>query len=261
MNIIDLLKKYDKKYEEGVPEVSDAEYDKLRETAAELHPEDPYFQNVGAPKGKVKLPYHLGSLNKTKTDTVVKWLKDTGDFFVISEKVDGASFMVEYQDGNVIAAYRRGDGEKGHDITNKAKLFCPTIDMGGYWAFRGEAILPNPSDFGYKNRRNGAAGLLNKDDASNCQYLRPWFFEIIETDNKFYRDRMEDEDGRWDILEEIFPVNTPGHWYLDIQETLIEGRVVDRLIAILRNSRERNNLYDVDGLVLTLNKSERENVA
>ncbi len=265
MNIIDLLKKYDKKYEEGMPEVSDTEYDKLRETAAELHPEDPYFQNVGAPKGKVKLPYHLGSLNKIKTDTVVKWLKDTGDFFVISEKVDGASFMVEYQDGEVIAAYRRGDGEKGHDITNKAKLFCPTINIGGYWAFRGEAVLPNPSDFGYKNRRNGAAGLLNKDDASNCQYIRPWFFEVIETDvtnfSFMYDGGMDTEAERWEILEELFPTNSPGHWYLDIQETLIGGRVEDRLVAILRNSREHNNLYDVDGLVITLNKSERENVA
>jgi DNA ligase (NAD+) len=167
MNIIDLLKHHDEKYDAGKPEVSDTEYDKLRETAKELYPGDPYFQSVGAPKGKVKLPYHLGSLNKVKTDNVLAWLKKNGKLFVISEKIDGASFMVEYQDGEVVAAYTRGDGEQGQDITEKAKLFCPTIDFGGYWAFRGEAVLPNPFDFGYKNRRNGAAGLLNKDDATN----------------------------------------------------------------------------------------------
>jgi len=261
-NIIDLLKKYDKKYAEGVPEVSDTEYDKLRETAAELHPEDPYFQNVGAPKGKVKLPYHLGSLNKVKTDTVVKWLKDKDKgIFVISEKVDGASFMVEYQDGEVVAAYTRGDGDKGQDITEKAKLFCPRMDFGGYWAFRGEAVLPNPSDFGYKNRRNGAAGLLNKDDETNCQYIRPWFFEIIENDSHHYSTYLDAESGRWNLLEEIFPVNTPGNWLLDSQELLIEGGVEERLVAILKNSRERDQLYDVDGLVLTVDRSERENVA
>lgn len=263
-NIIDLLKLYDKKYNDAEPIVSDTEYDKLRETAKELHPDDPYFDTVGADTTgeKVKLPYIMGSLNKVKVDTVIKWLKDSeAKLFVISEKIDGASFMVEYQDGFPIAGYTRGDGEKGKDISDKVKLFCPSMDMGGYWCFRGEAVLPNPADFGYKNRRNGAAGLLNKDDATNCQYLRPWFFEIIETDNKFYRDRMGDEAGRWDILEEIFPVNTPGHWYLDIQETRIKGRTEDRLVAILKNSRERNKLYEVDGLVLTINESERENVA
>ena len=263
MNIIDLLKKYDEKYEQGVPEISDTEYDKLRETAQELHPEDPYFKDVGAPKGKVKLPYHLGSLNKVKTDSVVKWLLGRGSgIYVISEKVDGASFMVEYQDGEVIAAYRRGDGERGHDITDKAKLFCPKIDFGGYWAFRGEAILPNPSDFGYKNRRNGAAGLLNKDESTNCQHIRPWFFEIIETDiTHHYSTYLDAESGRWNLLEEIFPVNTPGNWLLDSQELEIENRVEERLIAILKNSRIRDQLYDVDGLVLTVDKSERENVA
>lgn len=264
-NIIDLLKLYDKKYTEGEPEVSDTEYDKLRETAKELHPDDPYFQTVGADTTgeKVKLPYIMGSLNKVKVDTVLSWLKKTGKDFIISEKIDGASFMVEYQDGFPIAGYTRGDGEKGKDISDKVKLFCPEIAVNGYWCFRGEAVLPNPADFGYKNRRNGAAGLLNKDDATNCQYLRPWFFEIVDTDvtnfSFMYDGDMQTEDGRWNILEELFPVNFPNHWTL--KAPFIEKETEDRLVGILKSARENDEHYEVDGLVLTLNESERENVA
>ena len=271
MNIIDLLKHYDKKYDEGLPEVSDTEYDKLRETAKELHPGDPYFQSVGAPtptRDKVKLPFVLGSLNKVKTDSVYDWFKSKGKHhYIASDKVDGASFMVIYEDGKPIAGFTRGDGEYGKDISNKVKLFCPDISNKGHWVFRGEADLPNPSKFGYKNRRNGAAGLLNKDDASNCQYIRPWFYEIIEykpasslTDEYTISDdkiNLDWETTRWETLEELFPVNTPRNWTIDYP---VKGNIEERLIALLKHSRENNELYDVDGIVIAVNDSERENV-
>jgi len=271
MNIIDLLKHYDKKYDEGKPEVSDTEYDRLRETAKEIYPEDSYFKSVGAPtptRDKIKLPYILGSLNKVKTDSVYDWFKSKGKHhYVASDKVDGASFMVIYEDGKPVAGYTRGDGEFGKDISNKVKLFCPTISDKGKWVFRGEAVLQDPSRFGYKNRRNGAAGLLNKDDASNCQYLCPWFYEIIEykpassltdkhTENTD-RINLDWETSRWEALEELFPVNTPRNWTVDYP---VKGNIEERLLALLKYSRENNELYDVDGIVVAVNDSERENV-
>jgi len=269
MNIIDLLKDYDKKYAEGKPEVSDTEYDKLRETAQELHPEDPYFQSVGAPapRDKAKLPFVLGSLNKVKIDSVYDWFKSKGKHhYIASDKVDGASFMVIYKNGKPIAGYTRGDGEFGKDISDKVKLFCPEISNKGYWVFRGEVVLQDPSRFGYKNRRNGAAGLLNKDDTSNCQYLRPWFYEIVEykpasslTDRYVENNKLnlDSETSRWEILEELFPVNTPRNWTIDYP---VKEMIEERLVALLKHSRENNELYDVDGLVIAVNESDRENV-
>ena len=256
MNIIDLLKHYDKKYTEGEPEVSDTEYDKLRETAKELHPHDPYFKTVGAPGEKVKLPYTLGSLNKVKIDTVIDWLNKTGDAYIISEKLDGASILVEYQDGRVIAAYTRGDGENGKDITDKAELFCPEINEKGYWAFRGEASLDNPAKFGYKNRRNGAAGLLNKDGTENCEHIKPYFYEIVEGE-----DVPDTEWTRWKVLETIFGNRyVPKWWLLTYTQDTVPEKVIDRLVGVLKEARE-HNYYDVDGLVICLDESERENVA
>lgn len=248
MNIIDLLKHYDKKYDKGNPEVSDTEYDTLRETAKDFHPDDPYFKTVGAPGEKVRLPFKMGSLNKVKIDSVMDWLC-AGEAYVISEKLDGSSIMVEYRDGHVVGAYRRGDGEFGQDITEKAKIFCPTINVNGYWVFRGEAILDeDPSMFGYKNRRNGAAGLLNKDGTENCQYIKPRFYEIVDGE-----DVPDTEWTRWKALDRLFGAEYMPKWWLLTGEPSL-----DKLVNTLKESRENNTRYDVDGLVLCLDESERE---
>jgi len=263
MNIIDLLKIYDKKYADGQPEISDTDYDMMREEAKELFPEDPYFESVGVPGEKVKLPYVMGSLNKMKIDTVLDWLKKTGKNFIVSEKVDGASFLVIYEDGKPIAGYRRGDGELGTDITDKVKLFCPEIYSSGRWVFRGEAVLDkDPADFGYKNRRNGASGLLNKDGTENCQHLKAYFYEIVEAPDDLNMESVPNnewtEERRWEIIEELWGTqNNPMWWTLN--GPFVDGETEDRLVALLQSAREHDR-YDVDGLVITLNDSDREDV-
>lgn len=256
-NIIELLKEYDRKYYDGEPEISDLEYDLLRKDAQEQNPEDPYFSQVGAPieNGKVHLPYILGSLNKVRMENLFDWLRGTGIEFLVSDKIDGVSIYVEYKNGDVVFASTRGDGFYGKDITDKAKIFCPHISKDGRWCFRGEAILDcDPKPLGYKTKRNGCAGILNRDDRKHSNFIKPYFYEIIDCPES-YTD-MDTEIGRMSWLERIFPY-VP-HCQLLSLGAYNKEVVEEWILEILRISKTRK--YDTDGLVITLNDSERENV-
>ena len=186
--IIEKLKEYDKLYhEESEPAISDSEYDILKDTAKKMYPDNPYFQTVGYPVllGKVKLPFVLGSLNKEKPETIESWLIDNftiSDKLFASAKLDGVSFIVEYFDGKITFAGTRGDGYIGRDITDKARIFCiDKISLTGHVALRGELTLwkDDYKKLGFKNRRNGAAGIVNRDDMNNCEYLHPFIHEVL----------------------------------------------------------------------------------
>jgi len=179
-----MLKEYDKLYYNGESPITDQEYDVLKEEARKDIPSDPYFNEVGAsvPGEKVKLPFVLGSLNKVKTDTLDKWTSGVKGPYVVMEKLDGVSFYIEYFKGKVRRAATRGDGEYGKDITDKAKIFCPEIEFLGKMTCRCEAMLTFDLDkkLGFKNRRNGVSGIINKDGIENVEYITPFFYEIIE---------------------------------------------------------------------------------
>lgn len=257
-NIIDLLKEHDKKYHAGEPEISDTEYDLLRRSAQEQNPEDPYFSEIGAPieNGKVALPYILGSLNKVRLENLVDWMRNTGTEFIVSDKIDGVSIYVEYEDGDVVFASTRGDGNYGKDITEKAQIFCPRIERDGKWYVRGEAVLDcEPSQIGYKTKRNGCAGILNRDDNKHSDFIKPYFYEIIDCPVS-YTD-MDTVIGRMAWLERIFP-HVPHYELINIYDWENKHLIEMYFMNLIRKSKTRD--YETDGLVIVLNESERENV-
>ena len=62
-----LLRNLDQKYYNNESEISDSEYDLLRE---EYEKKFGKYESIGAPvtEGAVLLPYHLGSMDKIKTN-------------------------------------------------------------------------------------------------------------------------------------------------------------------------------------------------
>lgn len=247
---IEQLKKWDALYyEEGSPVVSDAEYDAFKEKTRTKFPAHPYFSTIGADiKGKkVKLPYTLGSLNKTKPDgSYEKWDKTYEGSKIISPKLDGVSILVQYIDGKVNKAFTRGNGEYGKDITDKAKIFCPVSTEKGTFDIRGECLLADKDhiDLDFKTRRNGVAGLLNNDDIKNCDKIKVLFYELINTE-------LEKEEERIAKLKKHFPDNT-------IDFLLLETITEEVLIDVLKKFKKAYSTIDIDGLVITLNESERE---
>jgi DNA ligase (NAD+) len=240
-------------YNHGTSEVSDEEYDELKEKARELFPDHPYLGTVGAKvsKGKVTLPYVLGSLNKVKPDNIIDWFSKRKGPYAASEKLDGVSFYVEYEDGKVVRAATRGDGYTGVDITEKARKFCPSFTSIGKFVFRCEAMLLGNihKDLGFKTARNGAAGIINRDDMWGCGFITPFYYEVIEA--PFTVSKDETEYHRIRFLENNFK---------NVPEIFIfaEHHTVDDLLLFLKKCEQKD--YEIDGLVITPMDYERENV-
>jgi DNA ligase (NAD+) len=111
-------------YYEGQPIMSDAEYDALRGELARLAPGSVHLAQVGAPTKSGVWPeaYHtrpMGSLLKVnEPGEYLTWAaKYTSGIVHWSEKLDGFSVNLEYEDGVFARAITRGDGIKGENIS------------------------------------------------------------------------------------------------------------------------------------------------
>jgi len=253
--MIRTLKEHDDAYYNGDVEITDADYDDLKDKARAIRPDHPYFDDIGAPISgkKVDLPFVLGSLHKKKTDTIEKWIEKHPGPHCISEKLDGVSFMVTYgfKDGKVISATTRGDGYQGSDITDKAKMFCPVIkNLKHNFSFRCEAMLIGDTHkkLGFKTRRNGTAGILNKDGIKNAKYIVPYFYEILDGGSVEH----DSEISKFTLMQSM-GLKTPNIMHMSNSPDVIES-LTDFLTMC------KSHLKDIDGLVITPDNYVREDV-
>ena len=108
----------DSYYNTNTSHITDEEYDRIRENLEESDPTNPYLLEVGAPvnEDKITLPYWMGSMNKKKTEEQVeKWQVKYPGEVVISDKLDGISFLLTQEDGET-RLYSRGNGKEGKDL-------------------------------------------------------------------------------------------------------------------------------------------------
>ncbi|MDE5688260.1 MAG: NAD-dependent DNA ligase LigA, partial [Paramuribaculum sp.] len=149
------------------PEISDREFDmKMKELEA-LEKEYPEFDDPYSPthrvgsdisKGFEQAPhiYPMLSLGNTYSiedvDAFVKRVREGlggQDFSIVGEmKFDGTSISLIYEDGRLVRAVTRGDGEKGDIVTENVKTIrsIPLVLKGTGWPrrfeIRGEIVLP-----------------------------------------------------------------------------------------------------------------------
>jgi len=172
-------------YQEDREIMSNLEYDTLYDELLALEEETGLVLS-GSPTTKVgyeilsELPKEkhaapMLSLDKTKSVLDLRsWLLDkTG---VLSWKMDGLTVVLTYQDGELVKAVTRGNGEIGEVITNNARVFANIpnkISYKGELTIRGEAVIKY-SDFEkindtimdvdakYKNPRNLCSGSVRQ---------------------------------------------------------------------------------------------------
>ena len=172
-------------YQESREIMSNFEYDKLYDELVSLEKETGIVfansptQNVGyevvsaLPKERHEKP--MLSLNKTKSvEELADWLG--GQTGLLSWKMDGLTIVLTYQNGTLVKAVTRGNGEIGEVITANAKAFVNVplnISYQGELILRGEAII-RYSDFEkineqiedvdakYKNPRNLCSGSVRQ---------------------------------------------------------------------------------------------------
>ncbi len=184
--LVELLNKAGKSYYlQGQEIMSNYEYDALYDELVSLEKETGYVlsnsptANVGyevlseLPKERHESP--MLSLDKTKNpEELAEWLGDqTG---ILSWKLDGLTIVLTYENGELVKAVTRGNGEVGEIITNNARVFknVPvTIPFKNKLILRGEAIITYSdfekineqipeADAKYKNPRNLCSGSVRQ---------------------------------------------------------------------------------------------------
>ena len=173
-------------YGTGDSPLPDAEYDALKDELAALVAEHPELEPPDSPLGKVNAPAELTgptvrharpmlSLAKATTEEQVRAFCERfpGQAFRVSEKLDGLSLSVVYQDGRLDYVATRGTGAVGELVTDKVRHVIPglpdEIEAGGRVEVRGEAVMLRSTWRVYNdahpdkiltNPRSGAAGTL-----------------------------------------------------------------------------------------------------
>ena len=166
-------------YAEDREIMSNFEYDRLYDELKRLEEESGLVmagsptESVGyepveyLPKERHASP--MLSLGKTKSREELKeWLGDRDG--LLSWKEDGLTVVVTYDEGKLVKAVTRGNGEVGEVITPNARTFknIPlVIPYKGLLVVRGEAVI-SYSDFEKINSQEMAADQLYKNPRNLC---------------------------------------------------------------------------------------------
>ena len=165
-------------YNRADPEISDADFDALRDELQSLSPNHPQLSRVGSdpPPGSTKVDhlFRMMSLDKATSDAeVAHFVGETtakGRRFVCQPKLDGSALSLEYRRGRLVRAATRGNGRRGEDVTANARRMMNVpekLDWKGDCHVRGEVVMPLQL-FREKysevapNPRNLAAGALRQ---------------------------------------------------------------------------------------------------
>ena len=187
--LIQILNKWTKAYDEGHPVVSDKEWDELYFELKKLEDESG-IALPGSPTGKisyevkselkkVKHNHKMLSLDKTKDwDEFLNYFADLDSSKDVCGmiKLDGLTCSLRYAGGKLISAETRGNGEIGEDIFHNILTLTSVpryIDYDSELIIDGEVICTT-SEFEkfkdeYKNPRNFASGSIRLLDANECK--------------------------------------------------------------------------------------------
>lgn len=263
--LVDDLNKYrNAYYNESKSLISDFEYDQLYDQLQKLEEEigiilsNSPTQSVGyevkSELKKVKHSHPMLSLDKTKSVNDLKKFASDKDC-VLMCKMDGLTCLITYEDGNLVKAETRGNGEVGEDITHNAKVFdnIPLrINYPGKLEVEGEAIITykdfeeinskiKNEDDKYKNPRNLASGSVRQLDSKIA----------AERHIKFVVWKIPTRSNGFSMTENFHFAKTLGfdvvphlpYYAVDEEET---NEMIDELKNVANTFG-----YPIDGLVMT----------
>ncbi|WP_121629739.1 NAD-dependent DNA ligase LigA [Tropicibacter alexandrii] len=189
---------------EDAPEISDADYDRLKRRNAEIEARFPHLKRSDSPSDQVGAPVSDGfakvrhvvrmmSLSNafedediTDFDTSIRRYLGLGEgdplSYTAEPKIDGLSLSLRYERGQLVQAATRGDGAEGENVTANARTIddIPQSipDAPDILEIRGEVYMSH-ADFAelnerqaakggktFANPRNAAAGSLRQLDSS-----------------------------------------------------------------------------------------------
>ena len=268
----------------NAPEISDKEFDdKMRQLQdlEKLHPEmaDPNSptMRVGSDLSKdFKQVYHqypMLSLGNTYSESEVtdfynrvKELLGNEEFEICCElKFDGTSISLVYEDGQLVQAVTRGDGEKGDDVTDNVKTIrsIPLVLHGDYpqrFEIRGEILMPwvvfeelnrereAREEPLFANPRNAASGTLKLQNSSvvASRKLDAYLYYLLG--------EQVPCDGHYENLQKA------ASWGFKISEHMRKVKTLQEVFDFINYwDTERKNLpVATDGIVLKVNSLRQQ---
>ena len=265
------------------PTISDYDFDMKLSKLHKLEQENPSLSSPDSPTQRVggditekfeKVAHSspmLSLSNSYNKEDIQEWaeraVKLTGNEeleYTLELKYDGVAISLHYEEGQLIKAVTRGDGNTGEDVTTNVRTIksIPLKLHGDYpdkFEIRGEIFLPHASfeklnktreEEGeplYANPRNTASGTLKSQDSKipASRGLDCFLYYLVLNKNPY--------QGHFESLEKA------GEWGFKVpQEKLkyvAKSTTVDGVMEFIGYwDNERKKLpFEIDGIVIKVN--------
>lgn len=271
------------------PEIGDQEYDALFAQLKALEAEHPKLVTSDSPtqrvsgrplEGFASVRHAVPMLSMDNTynadelrafDERVRKQLDTSDYdYAVELKIDGLAISLRYEQGKLVTAATRGDGETGDDVTANVRTIksvpLSLIDSSGVpdlLEVRGEVYMPTTSfaalnesraeagEPAFANPRNAAAGSLKLLDARVTATRNLAFFAYAT--GALSQPLADDHSHTLTRFKELgLPVNPH----------IEQASNIDEVIRIcLGWSEKRSGLdYQIDGMVVKVNRYDQRDI-
>ena len=263
-------------FEKSNPNVSDAEFDDLKNEILNLEKDYKFLNDKDSPSNNVgfkpsknfkKVNHKVAMLSlanafeeedlKNFEKKILNFIDKKKNFILeysAEPKIDGISASLNYKDGKFVQGLSRGDGKEGEDITSnlmtiddipkniKSRDFPEQIDI------RGEVFIRN-SDFKkirdkFANPRNAASGSLRQKNSEDTKKIPLKFIAYTYG------------------YEKGLNVNSQGEFLNNLEKWGFNINPLNKILSGTKNlilnykniENKRNDLdFDIDGIVYKIN--------
>jgi DNA ligase (NAD+) len=271
------------------PQISDRQYDKLFAELKELERANPQFITPDSPTQRVSerpiegfttVRHSVPMLSMDNTynaeelrafdERVRKQLGSADYDYVVELKIDGLAISLRYENGRLVTAATRGDGEVGDDVTAnvrtikavplvllsdnripdvlevRGEVYMPTtsfIELNKLRAEAGEPVFANP--------RNAAAGSLKLLDAKITAERNLSFFAYAT--GEFSEPLAA---NHYQTLQKFKKLGLP------VNPNIKRAGNIDEVINICLSWTEKQPElnYQIDGMVIKINRFDQRDI-
>jgi DNA ligase (NAD+) len=267
------------------PKITDRQYDKLFAELKELEQANPHLITLDSPTQRVSgrplegfttVRHAVPMLSMDNTynaeelkafDERVRKQLDRAQYdYVVELKIDGVAISLRYENGRLITAATRGDGEVGDDVTANVRTIkaVPLLLLGDKMPatleVRGEVYMSTEAfaelnkhrlqagEPPFANPRNATAGSLKLLDARITAKRNLAFFAYATGE------RSESlAENHYESLQRFKKFGLP------VNPHIKKARDIEQVIDIcLGWSQKRLNLdYQIDGMVVKINRFDQ----
>ncbi|MHC4436371.1 MAG: NAD-dependent DNA ligase LigA [Planctomycetota bacterium] len=271
------------------PGISDRQYDKLFAELKELEAANPQLITADSPTQRVSerplqgfatVRHAVPMLSMENTynadelrafdERVAKQLGSKDYEYVIELKIDGLAISLRYEEGTLVTAATRGNGEVGDDVTANVRTIraVPLVLLDGskipaVLEVRGEVYMPTSSftelnrlraeagEPAFANPRNAAAGSLKLLDARITAARNLSFFA--------YATGQVSESLAVNHYESLQRFEELG---LPVNPNIKKAKDINQAIEICGGwSEKRSELdYQIDGMVIKVNRFDQRDI-